>query len=57
MGQNESSSLVPVKVVGRVEEGSIVEVGLSGGRVVRVRPGFDAATLLRVVEVMEALEL
>ncbi len=57
-----SSSLVPVKVVGRAREGdddgdSVIEVGLSGGRVVRVRPGFDTATLLRVVEAMESMEV
>ncbi len=51
------SSLVPVKVVGRFADkeaaDSAIEVGLAGGRVLRVRRGFDAKTLVRVVEALE----
>ena len=32
-----------------------LEVVVRGGRVVRVRPGFDAGTLARVVQTLEAL--
>jgi hypothetical protein len=46
-----------VRPVPRVEAvvTSTIEVALSGERVVRVRPGFDAATLAGVVQVLEGL--
>lgn len=42
-----------VRVSGVGLAGSGVEVCLAGGRVVRVAPGFDAATLCRVVSALE----
>jgi len=49
------SAFVPVCVVEAVvpSPGRGVEVVLSGGRTVRVGPGFDAATLRQVVAVLE----
>ena len=46
-----------VRAVRREETlpGAPVEIALSGGRVVRVADGFDAATLARVVRVLEGL--
>jgi transposase len=46
-------AFVPVQVVPEEAEAEGVTVVLAGGRTVRVRPGFDAATLRRVVAVLE----
>jgi hypothetical protein len=51
----EPPAFVPVRVVGAEPpaRGSAVEVVLRGGRMVRVAPGFDAATLQQVVAALE----
>jgi transposase len=46
-------AFVPVQVVPDGAEAEGVTVVLAGGRTVRVSPGFDAATLRRVVAVLE----
>jgi transposase len=47
---------LPVRVVGGTpapeSEGSAIEVVLGGGRCLRVRPGFDRATLVRLLDVL-----
>jgi len=52
-----ASTFVPVQVIGAggvaTDQGSSVEVVLRGDRRLHIRPGFDAATLARVVEVLE----
>jgi hypothetical protein len=45
-------AFVPVHVASPVEQSSL-EVVVSSGRVVRVAPGFDAATLRRLLVVLE----
>ena len=48
-------SFVPLKIVERsVDAPSGIELALSGGRIVRVARGFDAETLKRLVEALEA---
>jgi hypothetical protein len=44
--------LVPVRLVGAAE--GAIEVLLGGGRSVRVRAGFDEATLRRVIAALES---
>jgi transcriptional regulator with XRE-family HTH domain len=46
--------LVPVEVVGEHRAGPAFVVQLTSGRILRVRGGFDAAELKRLVEVLEA---
>jgi hypothetical protein len=43
--------LVPVRLLGGAD--ACIEVSLGGGRSVRVGPGFDEATLRRVIAVLE----
>jgi hypothetical protein len=43
---------VPVEVEGRVAE-ALLEVVVAADRSVRVRPGFDPATLAQVIAVLE----
>jgi transposase len=47
---------LPVHVVGETPapecDGSAIEVVLGGGRCVRVRPGFDRTTLVRLLDVL-----
>jgi hypothetical protein len=49
-------AFVPVQVVPDEAAAGGVTVVLAGGRTVRVSPGFDAATLRRVVAVLEGEE-
>src|SRR5262245_9656921 len=51
----EAPAFVPVQVVADATpaEASALEVVLVGGRAVRVAPGFDAATLRRLLAVLE----
>jgi hypothetical protein len=58
----ERPRFLPVKVVNEVEpnpiaqasggDSSAIEVVLGGGRCLRVRPGFDRATLVRLLDVL-----
>lgn len=54
-----ASTFVPVQVIGAggvaTDHGSRLEVVLRGDRRLRISPGFDAATLARLVEVLERL--
>lgn len=53
----QPTQLVPVRIVGgdcAVPVETAIEVALCDGRVVRVRRGFDAQTLLTVVRALEA---
>jgi transposase len=47
---------LPVRVVAETatleSDGSAIEVVLGGGRCLRVRPGFDRATLVRLLDVL-----
>jgi transposase-like protein len=47
-----SASFVPVRVVS--EPSAAIEIVLSKGPIVRVRPGFDATTLRQVLATVEA---
>jgi hypothetical protein len=51
----EEPAFVPVQVVadGVPTQASALEIVLADGRVVRVAPGFDAATLRRLLAVLE----
>jgi hypothetical protein len=52
----EAARFVPVQVAVEADtpaRGSGLEVVLSGGRTLRVAPGFDAATLRQVLAVLE----
>jgi hypothetical protein len=51
----EPAAFVPVQVVADAvpDRASAPEVVLTDGRVVRVAPGFDAATLQRLLSVLE----
>jgi len=51
----EQPAFVPVQVVADATptQASALEVVLLGGRTVRIAPGFDAATLRRVLAVLE----
>ena len=56
--QNESGGLVAVELSGQERTGkdrssSALEVVLSGGRRIEVRPGFDSNTLERLLGVLE----
>lgn len=52
----ERPQFLPVHVVGETPvlecDGSAIEVVLGGGRCVRVRPGFDRTTLVRLLDVL-----
>jgi transposase len=52
------SQFLPVQVIPDEpppqSDGGAVEIVLAQGRLVRVRPGFDPQTLVRVVELLEA---
>lgn len=50
----QAPAFVPVRVApaSSPSSGAALEV-LAGGRVIRVRPGFDAPTLVRVLETLE----
>ena len=51
------SQFIPVRLNGAengAEETPSLEVVLANGRAVRVAPGFDAETLVRVIDVLEA---
>ena len=52
----EQATLLPVEVLGRLEEGSWFEIVLPGDRRVRVRSDFDEEALRRVVTCLEGLE-
>jgi hypothetical protein len=51
------TQFLPVRVVAEAVasdgDGSAIEVVLAGGRCLRVRPGFDRATLLRLLDALE----
>lgn len=50
-----AAGLVPVQVVDRPQVADApIEIGFSGGQVVRVRRGFDAEVLMAVVRALEA---
>jgi hypothetical protein len=51
----EQPTFVPVQVVADATptQASALEVVLLGGRTVRIAPGFDAATLRRLLTVLE----
>lgn len=50
-----ATALMPVQVVERAQAADApVEIGLTGGQVVRVRRGFDADVLMAVVRALEA---
>jgi hypothetical protein len=51
----ERSAFVAVNVAGndRPAQAGVLELVLGNGRVVRVEPGFDAATLRRLLAVLE----
>jgi hypothetical protein len=51
----EKAAFVPVQVVADAvaDRASALEVVLTGGRTVRVAPGFDAATLRQLLAVLE----
>jgi hypothetical protein len=53
----DTPAVVPVQVVADATpapaQGSALEVVLADGRAVRVAPGFDAATLRRLLAVLE----
>jgi transposase len=53
--QRPDASFVPVHILAHPESAAEdgLEVVLAGGRRLRVRPGFDAATLQRLVAVLE----
>ena len=56
VGRAEPLRLLPVRVVeraGEVAKEVRIEIALRGGRTVRVGPGFDEATLARLVAVLE----
>jgi transposase len=52
------AQFLPVQVISdeppAPADGGAVEIVLAQGRLLRVRPGFDPQTLVRVVEVLEA---
>lgn len=52
---DQAAAFVPVHVVADAEpaQASALEVVLADGRAVRVTPGFDAATLRRLLAVLE----
>jgi hypothetical protein len=54
----ELGTLLPVQLVPEVEAhaGSRFEVVLAGGRIVRVPPGFDTATLRQLLAVLEGVD-
>lgn len=47
------AAFVPVEVVGLAPQPSVLEIVVGGAAIVRVRPGFDAATLQSVLAVLE----
>jgi transposase len=53
--RDAAATFVPVRVVpdDRPAHATPIEVGLAGGRWVRVTPGFDPATLRQLLEVLE----
>lgn len=56
VGRAEPLRLLPVQVVERSGEApreARIEIALRGGRIVRVGPGFDEATLARLVAMLE----
>lgn len=54
-GARPAAALMPVQVVERAQAADApIEIGLTGGQVVRVRRGFDADVLLAVVRTLGA---
>ena len=56
VGQEQGPTFVPVRVIpdtGVEPEAAAIEVALVGGRLVRIRPGFDPETLKRLLGVLE----
>jgi transposase len=56
LGGKRRPAFLPVRVIADADPGSgaaAIELALASGRVVRVRPGFDPATLGRVLAVAE----
>jgi hypothetical protein len=46
-------AFMPVRIAGAAEAASVIEVVVAKGRLLRVRPGFDAATLRELVRLLE----
>ena len=53
--QPGTAAFVPVRLIEEPSADATLEIVLRGGRVVRVRPGFHAETLRKVVSVLEGL--